>query len=234
MTTENNTINLRIQKIRDFYASGNNSKFAEMIGSSEANVRNYINGTQPKFDFIAAIAEKFAINYEWLLFGRGNMIKRTEETEYSSVQLRKLRTDRTDDEQSVPLYDLKATAGAIALFGKTKVIPIDFIRIPGLPKCDGAVPITGDSMYPLLKAGDIVMYKEIHDKSVIIWGEMYLLYIIHNGDEYFFTKYVHESTKKGYIKLVSENRHHAELEFPVKSVQNIALVKASVRINQAV
>ena len=40
---------------------------------------------------------------------------------------------------------------------------LDYISIPRLPKCDGAVYVTGDSMYPLLKSGDIVLYKEVSD-----------------------------------------------------------------------
>ena len=43
-------------------------------------------------------------------------------------------------------------------------------------KCDGAIHIVGDSMYPLLKAGDIVFYKEMSiDLQYIFYGEMYLL-----------------------------------------------------------
>lgn len=56
------------------FAGGNNSKFAELVGTNEANIRNYINGTQPKFDFISTVAEKFEINYEWLLKGKGEML----------------------------------------------------------------------------------------------------------------------------------------------------------------
>ena len=73
-----------------------------------------------------------------------------------------LRTDRTIDMQSVPLYELDATAGLVALFAdQTRRAPICHIQIPDLPPCDGAVYVRGDSMYPLLKSGDIVLYKEI-------------------------------------------------------------------------
>lgn len=39
--------------------------------------------------------------------------------------------------------------------------PIDYIHIPNLPRCDGAIYVVGDSMYPLLKSGDIVLYKQV-------------------------------------------------------------------------
>jgi phage repressor protein C with HTH and peptisase S24 domain len=38
---------------------------------------------------------------------------------------------------------------------------LEQILIPHLPKCDGAFYVTGDGMYPLLKSGDLVLYKEI-------------------------------------------------------------------------
>ena len=36
------------------------------------------------------------------------------------------------------------------------------IVIPNIPVCDGAVYVSGDSMYPILKSGDIVGFKSIH------------------------------------------------------------------------
>lgn len=66
-----NNISERIKELVDTYANGNNVHFAKMIGTSEANVRNYINGIQPKFEILAAIKEKLEINAEWLLTGRG-------------------------------------------------------------------------------------------------------------------------------------------------------------------
>lgn len=105
-----------------------------------------------------------------------------------SLTLRTLKTDRILDNQDIPLYDIQVAAGVVDLFGgEQKQIPVDYIRIPKLPKCDGALYVTGDSMYPLLKSGDIVMYKEIYNlEHNIIWGEMYLAYINNDGNEYFY------------------------------------------------
>lgn len=137
------------------------------------------------------------------------------------------------DIQQVPLYDdIEATASVLEIFSDNNTIqPSDYIKIPNLPKCDGAMPIRGDSMYPLLKSGDIVLYKILNDKSSIVWGEMYIVYINNNGDEFLLTKYLHPSTKVGYITCVSQNAHHAPVEFPLDSVLSIAHIKASVRIN---
>jgi len=145
----------------------------------------------------------------------------------------RLSTDQNIGKQSIPLYNIEATAGLVSLFTEThNYIPIDFINIPNLPRCDGAIYVTGDSMYPLLKSGDIVLYKQINDiQNDIFWGEMYLISINIDGDEYITVKYIHKSAKEGWIKLVSHNPDHAEKELPVTKVRALAFVKASIRIN---
>jgi len=99
---------------------------------------------------------------DWLLTGKGSMLN--SESENNSLTVRKLRTDAIIDNQDIPLYDLQVSAGVKELFGGNKTqTPVDYIRIPKLPKCDGALYVAGDSMYPLLKSGDIVMYKEVNN-----------------------------------------------------------------------
>ena len=146
-----------------------------------------------------------------------------------------MKTDRLiTSEQIIPLYDIEASAGIVTLFKDSKQTqPIDFIQIPGIPKCDGALKITGDSMYPLLKSGDTIMYKQVHNiNDGIFWGEMYLISIDQHGDEMVTVKYIQKSEKGDqWIKLVSQNKHHDDIEVQIKKVRALALIKASIRIN---
>ena len=86
-------------------------------------------------------------------------------------------------------------------------------------------------MYPLLKSGDIVLYKQLHDLEDIFWGDMYLLSIDIDGEEYVTIKYIQRSERDGYVRLVSQNQHHAEKEVQMSRIRAIALVKASIRMN---
>ena len=142
--------------------------------------------------------------------------------------------DSIHEIQEVPLYDLEATAGLQELFsgGKSAVQILDTIKIPHLPKCDGAISITGDSMYPLLKSGDMVLYKEIPLDS-IFYGEMYLLsYKIDDWEEYVTVKYVQKSDLGDeYLKLVSQNQHHQPKDVLKAHITAIAIIKASIRID---
>jgi len=211
----------------------NKERFFTEIGVTSANFRGNAQKTPLNSNALANIFQKYPeINLQWLLTGDGTMLNT--EPVHNIVAEPKIEY-QSKKNPGVPLYDLTATAGVVGIFGDSKQhIPIDYITIPNMPKCDGAIHVVGDSMYPLLKSGDMVLYKKVNDKRNIIWGEMYIMYINNNGDEFFFVKWIHKSDKEDHIKLVSENRHHEPVEFHLDSVKDLAIVKASVRINSRV
>lgn len=174
------------------------------------------------------LVQDLNVNPDWLETGKGEMFNCPKEEWQQFTR----RTDNTVPHQSVPLYNMEGTAGLVPLFmDPTKVKPIDYIHIPNLPKCDGAIYVVGDSMYPLLKSGDIVLYKQMNDWSNIFWGDMYLLSIDLEGEEYVTVKYIQKSERPGCIKLVSQNPHHADKDIEIEKVRALAFVKASIRMN---
>jgi phage repressor protein C with HTH and peptisase S24 domain len=142
-------------------------------------------------------------------------------------------TAKAEAPQRVPLYNIETTAGLVPLFNDAvKQEPVDFIAIPNLAKCDGAIHVTGDNMYPLLKSGDIVLYRQISDiANDIFWGEMYLVSIDMEGEEYVTVRYIQKGEQQDHIKLVSHNEHHSDKEVHISKVRALAFVKASIRIN---
>lgn len=175
------------------------------------------------------------VSAEWLLTGRGNMLREEDEqlAQPTIAAQFPLRTDRQVEMQSIPLYELDASAGLVALFNETaRQVPVSHLQIPDLPPCDGAIYVRGDSMYPLLKSGDIVLYKEVRNISNgILWGEMYLLSFEIDGDWYIAIKYIQRSDDDRFVRLVSHNPHHSPKDIPLDSIRALALVKASVRFN---
>lgn len=176
------------------------------------------------------------LNMNWLLTGEGDMLK--DEQHVSEVaEVKSLSNMKSSevkkDEQMVNLYDFEASAGLRSLLDNNHANVIDSIRIPNLPKCDGAIHIVGDSMYPLLKSGDIVLYKEMPvDMQHLFYGEMYLISYIIEGDAYVVVKYINRSPQgEPYVTLVSQNPHHADRDIDFRTVNALALVKASIRIN---
>lgn len=171
------------------------------------------------------------INVEWLMTGEGDMIKFDVLHEKNTRLYQK--TGKVVNNPDIPLYDIQTTAGIIDLFGNNEnQKPVDLIRIPKISNCDGALYVSGDSMHPLLKSGDIVVYKKIFNlEQNIIWGEMYLIYVNNDDNEYFFTRFIKQSDRESHVLFVAQNPEHQTLEFPVSSIKSLALVKGSIRIN---
>ena len=69
------TINERIAQIVTQLGNGKNTVIASFIGVSEGNIRGYVKGVMPKQDVLEKIVTKLDINPEWLLTGRGEMLK---------------------------------------------------------------------------------------------------------------------------------------------------------------
>ena len=173
------------------------------------------------------LVQDLNVNPDWLETGKGQMFNA--EPDFTAFRL---RSDNSLPMQSVPLYSVEGTAGLVPLFAKQEEAkPINFIHIPNLPKCDGAIYVSGDSMYPLLKSGDIVLYKQLHNLEDIFWGDMYLLSIDLDGEEYITVKYIQKSDREGYVRLVSQNPHHADKDIEISRIRALALVKASIRMN---
>jgi phage repressor protein C with HTH and peptisase S24 domain len=174
------------------------------------------------------LVQEFNVSPEWLESGEGEMFN----ADPAVVKAFSLKTDNSLPMQSVPLYSIEGTAGLIPLFEQQQQFePINYINIPNLPKCDGAIYVVGDSMYPLLKSGDIILYKQLNDVRDVFWGDMYLLSIDIDGEEYITVKYVQKSEHEGYIRLVSQNQHHADKEVEISRIRAIALIKASIRMH---
>lgn len=176
------------------------------------------------------------ISAEWLIMGTGNMFK-NENVIAEPVMSHRKTKDPIYELQRVPVYNLDATMGLVPMVDSNGIDEekiIDYISLGMLPKCDGAISATGDSMYPLLKAGDLVAYKSVPvDRGNIFFGEMYLLSIYIDETTTMKTiKFVHPSDLgEDYIKIVSHNQHHAPKDVHLNQIAAMGLVRASIRIH---
>lgn len=228
---------LILKEIKKYYNFKTDGEFADFLGIKQNTLSNW--SSRNSIDYDRIISKCKNIDGNWLLTGQGSMLKAelaiNNVKQETGSNIFKLKTDNVIEHQPVPLYDIQATASVVALFkDSNNETPIDHITIPNLPKCDGAIYVSGDSMYPLLKSGDIIMYKKVGNViDNMFWGEMYLVSLINDdGDEFIMVKWLHKSELgQEYVKLVSENRHHQPKDFHIKNIKGLALIKASVRIN---
>nr|DAV88634.1 MAG TPA: CI repressor [Caudoviricetes sp.] len=219
-----------IERLKEALEINSDSALAERLKVTKGTLSNW--KARNSLDFEKVFSVCGLISVDWLLTGEGEMLKPTKEIEITPIHRPRSREKR-EDEQIVYLYDFAATAGLKALFDNNKQNIIDTIKIPNLPKCDGAIHAVGDSMYPLLKSGDIILYKEIPiDVQNLVYGEMYLLSYEMAGEDYITVKYVCKSERgEPFVTLASENPLHSPCDIDFNSISALALVKASIRIN---
>ena len=211
--------------------------FANTLGISKREFYNKIQVSRGTLESRTGITEdvlaKFIATYpevsiEWLLTGEGNMLNDVK----SNIQPNHtfaLSTDRKVQVQDIPLYDLSATAGIMAIFNDLSITPEDYLRVPNLPPVDGAIYVRGESMTPLLKSGDIIIYKKLAlSLDSILWGQIYLLSFDAGGDTFTVVKYIQKSDDPERIRLVSHNSHFEPKDIPLSSIRALAIVKASI------
>lgn len=202
----------------------------KLIGASKGVISRAVReNTDIQAKWICKIVENFPqYSTEWLISGRGEMLKKTS-TEVTPLHTFTLQSDRKLESQDIPLYDLNATAGLMAIFNDNHISPDDYLRIPNLPPVDGAIYVRGESMTPLLKSGDIIIFKRLAlSLDSILWGQIYLLSFIAGGDFFTVVKYVQKSDIPDCIRLVSHNDRFQPKDIPLSSIQALAIVKASI------
>ncbi|MDD3036393.1 helix-turn-helix domain-containing protein [Bacteroides sp.] len=209
------------------------SELAEYLGVSRATVSNWC--ARNRIDFPLLLDKMGSeMDYNWLLVGKGNPKHQPLYCNSNLVQgevemIHNPKTREAMNDRSVTLYDITAAANLKTLFTNKDQYAMGKIQIPSIPFCNGAIYVSGDSMYPILKSGDIVGFKEINSFSNLIYGEMYLVSFTIEGDEYLSVKYVNRSDKEGCLKLVSYNTHHEPMDIPFASINAMAIVKFSIR-----
>lgn len=222
-----------LNDLKKHYNCNKDVDFAEFLGISPQTLTNW--GSRGTFNYEILYTKCVGISGDWLLGGDVPMFR--SKTKYDNqdpeVLILNSSIEKHHDRQLIPIYNIEAAAGLVSLFNNPNgFIPIDYISLPSLGKVDGGLYAFGDSMYPLIKSGDIVVFRRLIDMfDSIFYGEMYLISYDLEGEEYIVIKYIQKSDKPDHIKLVSQNQHHSPKDIPMRKVNALALIKASVRFN---
>lgn len=224
-------INSRIRTLAQMLYNGNINEMCRVTGIKQATMSNIVAGrmSKPSYEVIYALIDKTGVDADWLIKGSGEPF-----VSYGREQMMlhyvPKSGERYDDTPCVKLYDIEAAANLNTLLDLNEQPSMGTIACPGMPRCDGAVHVRGESMYPLLCSGDIVLYKVVEpDVRNIIYGEMYLVSISLSGDEYLAVKYVQRSEAgPDWIKLVSHNPAYDPMDVHIADVRWLAVVKVSI------
>lgn len=185
----------------------------------------------PSYQILLDLSNVFEdLDITWLVNGRGGLpmpVVNEPNTVYETKS-------KTLHKATVPLFKvMTSTEMALLLTDTTNTGPVGHISVPNLPACDGAVYVTGNTMHPLVKNGDIVLYKQVHDLNEgFIWGEMYIVNYEYAGEQMAVISYVKKSDKgPDYILLCSNNKNNDERDTPLSKIRAIALIRAGIWLN---
>ena len=146
---------------------GNNKRaFSMAIGVSPTVIENVVGKRRgkPSFDVIEKVCANANVSPLWLIAGIGEMLKREyEETPPAS-------DDDDFDNTGVPYYDVDFVGGFGNLEASETILPERYIDVPGFERADAWCNVTGNSMSPIINAGDMIALRECSVDSIIYGG----------------------------------------------------------------
>ena len=230
MEKKNAEISARIAGMIDLIDENPNS-FAKILGYSRSQtIYDIINGkSAPSYDFFNRFANtEFSdkINLQWLLTGKGEMLK---EKLSEPVQAGKKAPPTINYEyKGAPYYNVDFIVGFDVVLNDQTVNPDYYINFvpynkPGVIWCN----ITGHSMEPELNNGDFIAMKEMTTPiEYLPYGEIYGIVT----DDFRTVKRIRMSEKKGYVRLIPTNKspEYAEQEIPVTMIRKVFAVLGSM------
>ncbi|MFR4656647.1 MAG: hypothetical protein ACLT9X_00235 [Parabacteroides merdae] len=224
-----NDVVSRIKELMSYY-SINSLTLSKELGykSSEKISRLFRDGgAKPSYDIIYDISNKFEINTDWLITGRGSMLKsegRSPRGEQEEVLPAK--------KNLIPFYDDVSTIGGLndRVANTDPNSPSEWIDAGDwFPEATAAIRHYGDSMVEY-SSGSILALRRVNDQRLIMNGRNYVI----ETSEYRVTKQLQDDGD--HFMAYSTNREtypdgrqiHAPFSIPKDAIRYIYLVLGCV------
>nr|DAK61200.1 MAG TPA: LexA-like protein [Caudoviricetes sp.] len=195
------------------YKGLNNKQFEELCGLGNGFVSKIGDAIRtPKLELISNTFKD--LNRDWLVRGVGDMIIKDDSGK------------RVENRNKVIKYypSVSGSMGGVEFLDSPEENSVDMI-VPGFSECKFAINAYGDSMYPVIKSGQIVLLMEWRE-NFIEWGRIYLV-VTKNG--YRTIKYLKPSKESGSISCESENKENSpSFDVKLEDIQKLFLVKGWV------
>ncbi|TDS50720.1 S24 family peptidase [Myroides indicus] len=193
------------------------------IGVSNGTLsKPFKNNTTIKTDTLEKFLNKYSdINPEWLLTGKGEMLKDNYQNTASN----------TADSSTVPIPLI--SAGGITHKGSNtvKVVQKNIINGYSIPEftqrgVEYIIRMSGLSMYPKYNNGDLLGCKSIEDKSFFQWGKIYAL----DTDQGLMIKRLYPSDKEDHLECHSDNKDYPPFTIHKSSIITMAIVVGVIQL----
>jgi peptidase S24-like protein len=191
---------------------------AERLGMSHQNLNKHLRADKLSNHFIRLFKEKFKAE--------------TKVSEYKQPKSKPVVI-----EEGTPIYDISATAGGLANTSQLPEVPAFSVKIPGYEDCNFGMYVYGHSMYPTVENGSLILCRKVKDKSVIMYGEIYLL----RTEDYLMVKRLQKSTKEENVLATSDNfeqrapqfKRYEPFDVAIDNIIDLYLVKGIIKKTQS-
>lgn len=199
------TIGKRIQEQRKIIGLSQ-QELAHKTGTSRSLIAQIeTDKTNPNLELLTTIVKIFNTSFEYLITGQkqspvtntlsnSNNISRIEAPQQVEQPI------GTNAEHLIPFYNVDALEVSVEVLGQNNTMPDFYWSMPGYRGCK-SLPAWGESMTKLIYPGDIIVFREIQDKSIINYGDIYVVIT----KDYRFIKYIRKHPDKSYVILEAEN-----------------------------
>lgn len=157
------------------------------------------------------------VNIEWLLSGKGEMLRENNVPPTIQPELPKEATKKDPQSKIVPLIPISAQGGSLNDFSISVMNYKCEKVVSPMMDVDFAISISGDSMAPEYPSGCQVLIKRINESAFIEWGKVYVLDTC-NGT---IIKKLMPSESSDRVVCVSINPAYPQFEVAFKYIQGI-------------
>ena len=184
-------------RVRTKFPDYNQGQLAELIGVNRSTLSSALNGNEK--------------------YGSEKMLRRMVELVDGPAF--------PGERQRIPFYDMDVTAGSVEAYPDTET-PAYSINFAPVNDCTAALPVYGESMEPGIRSGDIVFVRELHNRTTLQWGEIYLVVTDETCDNMRTIKRVYPHPDGQHYILRADNpTYKGDTIIPVASVLKIFIVK---------
>lgn len=220
-----------LNRLKEAYNIQKDTELATLLGVSKSTLSNWSSRNTIDYDKVFSLCEH--INIDWLLTGRGSMLKSETKPLMGDQDSSKEEDDRpvaihTDNpKEGIPLIPINAMAGA--MMGEQTVMEYECERyvVPLFKGAEFLIPVKGSSMYPKYSSGDIVACKRVPMTDLFFqWNKVYVL----DTNQGALIKRIKKGSDAEHILIVSDNEAYEPFELPIRCIYNVAIVIGVIRL----
>lgn len=219
-----------LEALISHFTNGNKAQFSKLLGVSPQTISAWI--ARNTFDSELIYAKCRYINPSWLLTGQGDMLVKNDVQQNVETKREAIPAMEgiPSDIAPIPLVTEHAAAGfGNDCFSIQESDVKDYYIIPKFRfnHVDFMIEVSGITMYPHFKSGDVIACTILHEAKYIQWNRCH---VIATRDQGILVKRIMPSEKEGCFKIVSENKDFPPFDLPKEDITGLALVVGCVSL----